>query len=311
MEIRQLRYFVRIADLGSFSRAAQALHIAQPALSQQIAQLEAELGQPLLVRSPAGVRLTDQGTVFYRHAQQLLKQWSDVPAAVASASAAPTGTVRVGLPQSTAAHYAMPLLAEVAARYPGVAIEFFDELSGNLLRGLNSGRLDIAVVVSDDDAVLLDAQALMDEALFLVSRAGNAPPGETVPQELLAKLPLALPGAEHGVRALVEQAVHARGLRLARPAVVANSMSIMCEAIRAGLGHGVMPWAAMSAFVAAGEFTLQEFAPPLQRRVHVCTARDATLPLAGQVVRTCLVDVTRRQVERGAWRGATLLPNPA
>jgi LysR family transcriptional regulator, nitrogen assimilation regulatory protein len=305
MEIRQLRYFVRIADLGSFSRAAESLHVAQPALSQQIAQLETELGQPLLVRSTTGVRPTEQGEVFYRHAQQLLKQWADVPAAVASAAASPTGTVRVGLPQSTASHCAMPLLAHVSASYPGVLLEFFDELSGNLLSGLVSGRLDIAIVVSDEDAALLAAVPLLDEALFLVSRAGFAPPGECVMQETLAKLPLALPGPGHGVRALVERAVHAYGLRLPRPAVVANSMSIMCEAIRAGLGHGVMPAAAMSAFVASGEFTLQPFAPTLQRRIHACTARDAAPSLAARAVHTCLIEVTRQRVRDGIWPGAT------
>jgi LysR family transcriptional regulator, nitrogen assimilation regulatory protein len=305
MEIRQLRYFVRIADLGSFSRAAESLHVAQPALSQQIAQLETELGHPLLVRGPAGVRPTEQGDVFYRHAQELLKQWSDVPAAVASVAAAPAGAVRVGLPQSTASHYAMPLLADVSARYPGIALEFFDELSGNLLSGIVSGRLDIAVLVSDEDAALLAAVPLMDEALFLVSRAGFAPPGECVAQEMLAGLPLALPGPGHGVRALVDHAVHACGLQLPRPAVVANSMSIMCEAIRAGLGHGVMPAAAMSPFVASGEFTLQPFTPALQRRIHVCTARDGALTLAARAVHTRLVEVTRQRVREGMWPGAT------
>jgi LysR family nitrogen assimilation transcriptional regulator len=256
MEIRQLRYFVRIADLGSFSRAAQALHVAQPALSQQIAQLEQELGQPLLIRGPAGVKPTAQGDVFYRHAQQLLKQWSDVASAVATAAAHPAGTVRVGLPQSTAAHYAMPLLAAMRERYPAIEIEFFDEISGNLLRGLHSGRLDLAVLVSDEDAKLLDAVPLLDETLFLVSAAGHAPRGKSVTIERLAALPLALPGHEHGVRALVEGAVGARGLRLSNVAVLANSMSIMCEAIRQGMAHGVMPWAAVSVPVAAGEFVM-------------------------------------------------------
>ncbi|MEP6790654.1 MAG: LysR family transcriptional regulator, partial [Ramlibacter sp.] len=145
MEIRQFRYFVRIADMGSFSRAAQTLHIAQPALSQQIAQLEDELGQALLHRLPGGVRLTEAGSVFYRHAQRLLAQLAEVEGAVAHVAAHPSGSVRVGLPQSTASHYALPLLARLRESFPGIEIEFFDELSGHLLRGLNTGRLDIAV----------------------------------------------------------------------------------------------------------------------------------------------------------------------
>ena len=107
MEIRQLRYFVSIADLGSLSRASKALFIAQPALSQQMAQLEAELGQPLLVRLPGGVQMTDQGQVFYRHAQRILKQLNEIGSALGECANQPAGIVAVGLPQSTAAQYAM------------------------------------------------------------------------------------------------------------------------------------------------------------------------------------------------------------
>ncbi|MBI2770645.1 MAG: LysR family transcriptional regulator [Burkholderiales bacterium] len=308
MEIRQFRYFVRIADLGSFSRAAQALHIAQPALSQQVAQLEEELGQALLTRLPGGVKLTEAGSVFYRHAQRLLQQLAEVEGAVAHVAANPSGSVRVGLPQSTASHYALPLLAHLREHFPGIEVEFFDELSGHLLHGLNTGRLDIAVLVSDDDAALLNAVPLMDESLFLVSRAGMAPPGKSVSLKRLAALPLALPGQQHGVRAIIEHAVHSQGLRLANVTVLANSMSIMREAMLQGLAHCVMPWAAVDGGLARGELVAQPFTPALRRRVHVCTARDAQLSLAGQAVFESLLAQTRMRVKAGQWQGVVLLP---
>ncbi|MEP6791926.1 MAG: LysR substrate-binding domain-containing protein, partial [Ramlibacter sp.] len=180
-------------------------------------------------------------------------------------------------------------------------------LSGHLLRGLNTGRLDIAVLVSDDDAALLRAVPLMDEALFLVSRAGASPAGKSVSLRKLAGLPLALPGHQHGVRAIVEHAVQAQGLRLSNVAVLANSMSIMREAMLQGLAHCVMPWAAVDGELARGELVAQPIAPALKRRVHVCTARDAQLSLAGKAVFEALLEETRARARAGQWHGVKLL----
>ena len=307
MEIRQFKYFVKIADLGSFSRASRALHIAQPALSQQMAQLEAELGHALLLRDARGVRLTPPGEAFYRHAQRLLRQVDDTAAAVRHSADQPAGTVRVGLPLSTAAQYALPLLAAVRERHPGIAIEFFDEISGNLLHGLNSARLDMAVLVSDEDARLVPGVPLMDELLFMVSAADMAPARRSVSLRQLQGLPLALPGTGQGVRPILDQALAAQGLRLGPLAVCANSMSIMRHALYQGLAHAVMPWGAVADDVRAGRLVATRITPALSRRVHVCTAADAALSPAGQAVHDLLLDVTRRRVRARQWRGVKLL----
>src|SRR4051812_1767075 len=110
MELRQLRYFVAIVDHGSLSRAARVLHIAQPALTQQLQQLEQELGARLLHRSAQGMLSTDAGRVFYEHAQAILKQVSDAKSAVTQSTTRPSGTVALGLPQSISGALALPLL---------------------------------------------------------------------------------------------------------------------------------------------------------------------------------------------------------
>lgn len=309
MEIRQLRYFLKIAELGSFSRASQVLHIAQPALSQQIAQLEAELGHALLHRLRTGVQPTEQGLAFYSHAQRILKLIDDSGNVVGAPQGQLRGTVSVGLPQSTTAMYAMPLLQAVAQHHPGIELELFDEISGNLLRGVDSGRLDIAVMVNDPDAALLDAVPLLDEELFFVSGGANAPAArkDAMPVAQLAQLPLALPGMHHGVRGLVEDAVRAAGATLPRPAVVANSMSIMRRAVEEGGASSVMPWGAVCDGIRAGTIRALPLAPRLSRRVHVCCARGAQLSLAGQAVRDLLVRITRERVQSGEWQGVRLL----
>jgi LysR family nitrogen assimilation transcriptional regulator len=307
MEIRQLRYFVRIADMGSLSRASQVLHIAQPALSQQMAQLEAELGQPLLHRRHNGVQVTEQGAAFYRHAQKILRDLDDLGNVVNQSAQAPSGTVTVGLPQSTAAHYALPLLSEIQRRHPGIGVEFFDEISGNLLRGIQSGRMEIAVLVSDQDAALTDAVALMEEELFLIAAPGKFDDGAPIPLAQLATIALTLPGMEHGVRAMVEQAVRAAGAQLPRPSIVANSINIMRQAVKAGAACSVMPWAAVCDDVDAGKLRAIPLQPALSRTVHVCCARDLQLSLAGRAVKELLIEQTRDRVRQGLWRGARLL----
>ncbi|MES2976263.1 MAG: LysR substrate-binding domain-containing protein [Pseudomonadota bacterium] len=306
MELRQLRYFAKIAELGSLTRASRALHIAQPALSQQMAQLEAEFGQKLLTRLSSGVRMTEQGEVFLRHAQRVLRQIDDIPAAVASLEKSPAGTVRVGLPQTTAAHYALLLAEQVVERFPAIRLELYDEISSHIPARLDSGRFDLGVIVNDEDAVLLDSVPLMDEQLFLVSRAGHAPRGKTVSAAQLAKLPLSIPAAGFGVRPIVDAFLAQAGLVLAEPQVLANSMNIMRSAMMAGHAHGVMPWAAVAQELAAGTLVATPIAPALARRVHLCTARDTALSLAAHAVHRLLADTVHEQVRSGAWQGATL-----
>jgi LysR family nitrogen assimilation transcriptional regulator len=307
MDLRQLRYFVKIADVGSLSRASQVLHIAQPALSQHVAQLEAELGHKLLIRKSTGVQVTEQGGILYSRAQRVLKQVAEIRAAVDQSVDVPSGTVAVGLPQSTACQYAMPLLDAVRSRYPGVALEFFDEISGNLLRGLDSGRLDMAVIVSDDDAGLLDSTPVLDETLFLVSHRDQAPGSPTVSLQELAGLPLALPGFEHGVRGKVEATLRAAGVDLPRPRVVANSMSIMRQAVLEGLAHCVLPWGAVAEDIRLGTLVMTAVVPSLTRRVYFCTSRSTELTAAGRVVMALLLEIAQERVRSGGWQGASLL----
>lgn len=306
MEFRQLRYFLRIAELGSFSRASQALHIAQPALSQQIAQLEAELGHTLFHRLHRGVEMTEQGQAFYRQARRILKDIDDLPNVVHCSAEQLSGTVAVGLPQSTAVQYAMPLLREAARRFPAVGVELFDEISGHLLRELGSGRLDIAVVVSDQDAQLVDGMPLMDEELFLVS-SGQQDHLTPFPVADLAGVPLTLPGMHHGVRAVVEEAVRAQGAQLPTPRIVANSINIMRHAVASGAACSVMPWAAVCEEIEAGTIRAIPLAPRLTRRVYVCTPRATRLSLAAQAVRDLLIETTRSRARRGEWLGVTLV----
>ena len=136
MNLRRLKYFVKIVDIGSLTQAADVLHIAQPALSQQIATLEGEFRQQLLVRTKRGVTPTEAGQVLYRHAQIILRQFELAQSDVYHSGRSLSGQVSVGLAPGTAASaLALPLLKAVRARHPSILL-YLNENFGTTLSEL-------------------------------------------------------------------------------------------------------------------------------------------------------------------------------
>ena len=147
MDTRRLYSFVRIVDAGSITRAADILHIAQPALSQQMTSLETQFGQQLLIRSKQGVEPTDAGHALYRHAQVILRQVESAQAEVSVVGRALAGGVSVGLaPYSTATAIALPLLARVREQHPNILLHINENFGGVLSEAMMTGRMDLAML---------------------------------------------------------------------------------------------------------------------------------------------------------------------
>lgn len=126
MDLRQLRYFVKVIECGNITRASEALHIAQPAISQQMRNLELDMGMPLLERSVHGVVATAAGQTLYRHAIELLRQADGTREMLRQDADFPQGKVSVGMPSSTARMLAIPLARAIGQRYPGIKLELID-----------------------------------------------------------------------------------------------------------------------------------------------------------------------------------------
>src|SRR6478672_8478325 len=173
MDLKQLRYFARIADAGNMTRAAEALHIAQPALTQQIANLEAELGVRVFDRGRHGVRLTSAGEVLYGYATSLLKQVEDAREAVRDETQHPSGRVVVGIPGSTGKLVAVPLLRRLAS-YDRIRLEIVERPSAELLALVAGGRVDLAIVVDAPAARGTTITPLLLEELYVVLARGAA-----------------------------------------------------------------------------------------------------------------------------------------
>ncbi|MES2898640.1 MAG: LysR substrate-binding domain-containing protein [Pseudomonadota bacterium] len=307
MELRQLRYFVAIVDHGSLSRAAVVLHVAQPALTQQLRQLEEELGAKLLHRSAQGVLSTDAGKVFYEHAQAILKQVSDARSAVTQSTTRPSGSVTLGLPHSISGALALPLLVAARAAYPEITLQLTEELSGNLAEQLKSGRINLAVLFDDGQLGAFHCSALVEEELMFICRAGSvfSPAGASVSLAAALATTLILPAQQQGVRPRIDSVARQAGLALAN-VIEINSIAILKSALLADMGATILPTAPLHAEVASGAMQARPLDPPVARSVTLCASRNIPLTNAATAISALVHQVTRELCAGGAWMGARL-----
>ncbi|MBV7538548.1 LysR family transcriptional regulator [Duganella sp. sic0402] len=310
MELRQLRYFVAIVDHGSLSRAALILHVAQPALTQQLRQLEEDLGVQLLHRSAQGVLSTDAGKVFYEHAQAILKQVADARSAVAQSAERPSGSVTLGLPQSISGALALPLLTATRAHYPEITLQLTEELTGNLSDQLKSGRVNLAVLFDDGQLNQFTTHVLAEETLHFICRADAAyAQGEhslTLQQAL--DIQLILPGLQHGVRPRIESVARAAGLSVSN-VIEINSIAILKSALLANMGATILPTAPVLDELQRGTLRAQPIhSPSISRTVALCSSRNIPLTNAASAISKLVRQVSDQLCRSGAWPGASALP---
>ncbi|MES2264802.1 MAG: LysR substrate-binding domain-containing protein [Pseudomonadota bacterium] len=309
MELRQLRYFVAIVDHGSLSRAATVLHVAQPALTQQLRQLEEELGAQLLHRSAQGVLSTDAGTVFYEHAQAILKQVADAKSAVTQSATRPSGAVTLGLPHSISGALALPLLTAVRARYPEITLQLTEELTGNLAEQLKSGRVNLAILFDDGQLSPFTCMPLVEEELRFICRADSAWASgrERVSLADALALPLILPGPRHGVRPRIEAVARGAGLATAN-VIEINSIAILKSAILADMGATILPVAPVLAEIERGAMrALTIHSPAIARTVVLCGSKNIPLTNAAAAVASLVHSVAAELCASGYWLGALML----
>lgn len=302
MDFKQLKYFTEIADFGNMTRAAESLFIAQPALTQQIANLEAELGTRVFDRSTQGVRLTSAGDVLYRHARSLLKQLDDAKAAVTDESEHPSGRVTIGIPGSTGKMLAVPLL-EAMSVHERILLEFVERPSAELLTLVSRGRLDVAIVVDAVPYRGVSLRPLLMEDLYVISPPGEVAAGRPVTLKALAAQPLILPAPPSTIRQRVDTAFMQSGLKYRLIGEV-SATDMLVRLVTARLGLTVLPWAAVADEVQRGTVNALQLARHrLRRELAICVSDAVPLNRAADVVRACVIDIVCRLVNSGAWRG--------
>lgn len=305
MELRQLRYFVKVVEHGGFGRAAAALGMVTSALSQQVSRLEGELATRLLQRTSSGIVPTDAGLAFLRQAQLVLRH-ADAAVQAAQQSRL-SGQVSIGLAPTTAAVLGLPLVRAMRERYPDVRLRLVESLSGFLTTMLVARQLDLAILFRADAGQRWSVLPLLAERLFVIGLATlpGMPRKGRVRLERLAGLPLILPSGPHGLRATIDGAfAQAR----VPPRVVAeiDGLAMLMDAVREGLGATIQPGAAV-ARLDDPRLVLREVADRQAMRSNLLVSlSDDELSPAGLAARVVIADVTQQLVREDRWPGARL-----
>jgi LysR family nitrogen assimilation transcriptional regulator len=302
MQFRQLRYFVKIVEAGSFSRAASVVHVAQPALSQQVAELEERLGVMLLQRSARGVLPTAAGEVLYKEASALLHQLDQLPGIARSDSAEPEGTVSLGVISSLAPKLVGKFLEECRARYPKITIRVSDGDTQNLESKIASTSVTLAVLYEDEFVTPLNRKPLFRQKLYLISRMPLPGVNDVISLKRLAEVPLVLPAHTNGRRVLIERMFAEAKLTL-RLALEADSLGSEMWAVRNGVGCTVLPVGDLSHFGPDAFAKPVLIEPPMAFTCSIVYSADLPLTTAGEAVRDLLVAFIERRVSQADMPG--------
>jgi LysR family nitrogen assimilation transcriptional regulator len=297
MQFRQLRYFVKIVDAGSFSRAATVVHVAQPALSQQVAELEERLGVMLLQRSARGVRPTAAGEILYREASEILHQLDQLPSAISPSSREPKGTVSLGFAVSLAPKLVGGVLEECRTSLPKVTLRVSDGDSLSLEDRIASNSVDLAVLYEDEFATAMTRKPLFRQKMYLISRVPLPDQENPISLQQIAEIPLVLPGAPNGRRALIDRMFAAAKLT---PNIVLEADSLASEmwAVRTDVGCTILPVGDMSHFGPHAFARPVLIEPPMYLICSIAYSAGFPLTNAGEAVRDFLLGFIERRVQQ-------------
>jgi LysR family transcriptional regulator, hydrogen peroxide-inducible genes activator len=265
MEIHQLRYFVAVADEGSFSRAAAKVRVAQPSLSQQIRKLEAEVGQPLFDRLPRSVVLTEAGRCLIDYARQILASIGDARRSVDELKDEVSGRLAVGAIPTIAPYILPELVGKFQKHYPEVSLEIVEDVTDGITRRVEAGELDVALASTSQQSPTLRRESVGNEPLLAL-----VPEGHPLAKKALVELDdlksqrfLLL----HEMHCLSQQVHHLLESRRLRPeiALAGSQLGTIANMVAAEIGVSIVPQMMVKHRATSGCVSLP-FAPPVPER---------------------------------------------
>jgi LysR family nitrogen assimilation transcriptional regulator len=303
MELRQLEYFVAIAEAGAFSRAAMRLGVPQPVLSRQIRALESELGTELYHRTGRGIVLTEAGRILEQHARGVLETTAGARRAIAAIGSAPAGKVTIGMPPSVGAVLTAAIVGQFRAQFPRVSLGVMEGFSGHVLEWLTTGRIDVAVLYNAPRTSTLAADPLVTDELFLLGPPGDPAGVGTGPVSgvRLAELPLILPSRPHGLRVLVDEFLGRVGVAPSVQVEI-DAMASTLSLVERGLGYTILSYSCVHPLIEARRIRKWSIVEPtMTRTLVVATSTQRPVTKAARA----LVGFVRQQVDKlmaeGRW----------
>ncbi len=306
MELKQIESFVRVAELGSFTKAALALNIPQPLLSRHVRQLEVELHQNLLIRNGRGVTVSEAGLVMLEHGRGILHQVAVAQEELGSVRGALSGRVSIGLPPSLSKLVTVPLTKSFRKTLPHAQLSLTEGFSVLMVESLRAGRLDMAVLYNPPPTPDLDMTVLHEDALVLIAGkksqtalTGNRPLKAVVSLNDLAQLPLIVPSRPNAFRLLIDTEMQRVN---GKPNIVLeiDGLNAILELVKEGMGYAVLPAYTLSNFAKPEHFSTHRIEKPklMSQLMLVWSARRpmtathrATMQLTQDVVHKALQNI--------------------
>jgi LysR family nitrogen assimilation transcriptional regulator len=307
MDIRQMRYFIVIAESASLSTAAGLLGMAQPSLSQNLARMEAELGVNLVERSPRGTLLTDDGRLFLQHARAICAAFDACLDEMREVGGALSGKVGFGMPSSVSMVMSVPLAETVRIEFPDLRLRAIEAMSGYIKTWIDDGTVDIGFIYDLANADHFRTVHVLNERLFFFSAPDawplDTPPGTPVRLRDLQKLELILPSPMHGLRKSIEDYARPHGVSL-NVIVEMDAMTQIKELVTRGSGYAIFAPAAAYDSVQRGDLVKSPICDPdMVRPVYLASNPARKSSRACRAIARLTLDVARELVERGIWEG--------
>lgn len=293
MDLKQLEYFLRVAELGSFTQASRALNIAQPALSRQVRMLEVGLRQTLLNRNGRGVTTTEAGKLLLEHCRGILHQVERAKEDLGRVRGALAGRVAVGIAPSPSKMMTVELTRAFRKRLPSATLSISEGLSIVMQEWLLAGRLDIALLYNPMPSPELDISPLTCEGLYLIGPCTEHPITAPVMLSALASIPLIIPNRPHTVRMLLESKMSLIGCK-PQISLEIDSVPAILDLVADGAGYAVLTEHAVLTSARPAAYHVQPIVQPeLLSRLCLATAsgrittltQNAMLELIRETVR--------------------------
>lgn len=276
MDLRQLRYFVHVANLKSFSHAAAHLNVAQSALSRHMRLLESELGVRLLDRHGRGAEPTAAGKVLLRRATRVLRSVEETREAVIHAGQGPAGQVSLAIPPSVSAIFAAPLIDACKRKLPHVTLKLSEGWTGDILEWLLIGHNDLGIIYSSQVDDRVSFKPIITESLTLVGASADKALKSRTSFSLhdVSTMPLIVPPEPHGLRKVIESAFAEHNLA-PRFAYESQVWSVIREIIRSGLAYSILASSEVEPEIRRGQMvSVPIIDPELKRTLGVALNRD-------------------------------------
>lgn len=311
MDFKQLRAFLTVAETGNVTRAADVLHLVQPAVSRQIRLLEDDIGSPLFERERHGMVLTDAGQALVGYARRAMLELDRARVEISGAAAGGvSGLVTLGLLPSTIDMLSSALVSAVAATYPGIRIRIAMGYAGTLMRWLESGEVDAALLYGAERSAEIQTTRLVEEPLWVIGpREAKLRSNKPISLAQLAGQKLVLPSAPHGIRTLVEHACAVTQITL-DISVETNALSVQRALVLGGHGLTILPPIAVAEDLRTHKLSGAPLVdPPISRTIVLALPTNRP---TGQHVRRAvelLIQETRHAIDSGIWLEGRWLGN--